>query len=160
MKQCLITYGVFDYCKVNMTDYRIKLPNDAELIFKGMDNPEKIKSMKLLMWSWKRLQNSRLMILPQLTLRLRDKGHKQKQIYLMFNPVSKTNSVFKYFFEKKPANTVIYQTTYKSNRFLDELTKQNIEELANRNPAYYKIYALGEFCYSRQAKLFQPIKNG
>ena len=28
---------------------------------------------------------------------------------------------------------------------MDELTKQNIEELANRNPAYYKIYALGEF---------------
>ena len=27
VKQCLITYGVFDYCKVNMTDYRIKLPN-------------------------------------------------------------------------------------------------------------------------------------
>lgn len=25
------------------------------------------------------------------------------------------------------------------------MTKNNLEELANRNPAYYKIYALGEF---------------
>ena len=146
VKQCLITYGVFDYCKVNMTDYRIKLPNDAELIFKGMDNPEKIKSIKAISdVVMEEASEFTVDDFTQLTLRLRDKGHKQKQIYLMFNPVSKTNWVFKYFFVKKPANTVIYQTTYKSNCFLDELTKQNIEELANRNPAYYKIYALGEF---------------
>ena len=81
----------------------------------------------------------------QLTLRLRDKTHKQKQIYLMFNPVSKANWVYNAFFVKNPKNTVVYQTTYKDNRFLDDLTKENIEELANRNEAYYKIYALGEF---------------
>lgn len=81
----------------------------------------------------------------QLTLRLRDKAHKQKQIYLMFNPVSKANWVYNAFFVKKPKNTVVYQTTYKDNRFLDALTRENIEELANRNEAYYKIYALGEF---------------
>ena len=81
----------------------------------------------------------------QLTLRLRDKVHKQKQIYLMFNPVSKANWVYNAFFVKSPKNTVVYQTTYKDNRFLDDLTKENIEELANRNEAYYKIYALGEF---------------
>lgn len=146
VKQCLITFGVFDYCKVNMTDYRIKLPNGAELIFKGMDNPEKIKSIKgvsdVVM---EEASEFTVDDYTQLTLRLRDKGHKQKQIYLMFNPVSKSNWVFKYFFIKKPANTAIYQTTYKNNRFLDDLTKQNIEELANRNPAYYKIYALGDF---------------
>ena len=146
VKQCLITYGVFDYCKVNMTDYRIKLPNDAELIFKGMDNPEKIKSIKAISdVVMEEASEFTVDDFTQLTLRLRDKDHKQKQIYLMFKPVSKTNWVFKYLFEKKAANTLIYQTNYKSNRFLDELTKQNIEELANRNPAYYKIYALGEF---------------
>src|SRR5699024_4360300 len=78
-------------------------------------------------------------------LRLRDKGHKFKQLFLMFNPVSKANWVYKSFFIKQPKNTVIYQTNYKNNKFLDEMTKQNIEELAERNPAYYKIYALGQF---------------
>ena len=63
----------------------------------------------------------------------------------MFNPVSKVNWVFNAFFVKHPKNTVIYQTTYKDNRFLDDVTRENIEELANRNEAYYKIYALGEF---------------
>ena len=28
---------------------------------------------------------------------------------------------------------------------MDAVTRENIEELANRNEAYYKIYALGEF---------------
>ncbi|MDK7194629.1 PBSX family phage terminase large subunit, partial [Lactobacillus gasseri] len=36
-------------------------------------------------------------------------------------------------------------SSYKDNKFLDETTRENLELLANRNPAYYKIYALGEF---------------
>ena len=40
---------------------------------------------------------------------------------------------------------LIRQSSYKDNKFLDKMTKNNLEELANRNPAYYKIYALGEF---------------
>ena len=38
----------------------------------------------------------------------------------------------------------MYHSTYKDNKFLDDVTKENIEELANRNEAYYKIYALGQ----------------
>ena len=64
----------------------------------------------------------------------------------MFNPVSKLNWVYKYFFAGEPhKNTLIKQSSYKDNKFLDETTKKNLEDLANRNPAYYKIYALGEF---------------
>ena len=64
----------------------------------------------------------------------------------MFNPVSKLNWVYKYFFTGEPhKNTLIQQSSYKDNKFLDEMTRQNLEDLASRNPAYYKIYALGEF---------------
>lgn len=143
---CLAAFEILEHCKVNHSDYRISLPNGAMLIFKGMDNPEKIKSIKGISdVVMEEASEFNLDDYTQLTLRLRDKGHKDKQIYLMFNPVSKANWVFKYFFIKKPKNTAIYQTTYKHNRFLDQLTKENIEELAERNPAYYKIYALGEF---------------
>lgn len=139
-------FGILNMCKINMSAFRIELPNGAEFIFKGMDNPEKIKSIKGI--SDVVMEESSEFTLDdytQLTLRLRDKAHKQKQIYLMFNPVSKANWVYNAFFVKKPKNTVVYQTTYKDNRFLDALTRENIEELANRNEAYYKIYALGEF---------------
>lgn len=139
-------FGILNMCKVNMSAFRIELPNGAEFIFKGMDNPEKIKSIKGISdVVMEEASEFTLDDYTQLTLRLRDKAHKQKQIYLMFNPVSKANWVYNAFFVKKPKNTVVYQTTYKDNRFLDTLTRENIEELANRNEAYYKIYALGEF---------------
>ena len=140
VKQCLETWGLLGACKVNNSAYRIELPNGAQFIFKGLDNPEKIKSIKgisdVIM---EEASEFTLDDYTQLTLRLRDKKHPKKQIYLMFNPVSKVNWVYNAFFVKKPKNTVIYQTTYRDNRFLDDLTKENIEELANRNEAYYKI---------------------
>ena len=143
---CLGTFGVLAYCRVNMSDYRITLPNQAQLIFKGMDNPEKIKSIKGLSdIVMEEATEFTIDDYTQLTLRLREKAHKDKQIYLMFNPVSKVNWVFNYFFVNNHENTKIFQSTYKDNRFLDETVKANIEDLANRNPAYYKIYALGEF---------------
>ena len=146
VQAALSYFGVLALCKVNMSASRIELPNGAELIFKGMDNPEKIKSIKGISdVVMEEASEFTLDDYTQLTLRLRDKAHKQKQIYLMFNPVSKANWVYNAFFVKNPKNTVVYQTTYKDNRFLDDLTKENIEELANRNEAYYKIYALGEF---------------
>lgn len=146
VKQCLDTWDLLDKCKVNNSAYRIELPNGAQFIFKGLDNPEKIKSIKGISdVVMEEASEFTLDDYTQLTLRLRDRKHKQKQIYLMFNPVSKVNWVFNAFFVKRPKNTVIYQTTYKDNRFLDKITRENIEELANRNEAYYKIYALGQF---------------
>ena len=139
-------FGIINMCKINMSAFRIELPNGAEFIFKGMDNQEKIKSIKGISdVVMEEASEFTLDDYTQLTLRLRDKAHKQKQIYLMFNPVSKANWVYNAFFVKKPKNTVVYQTTYKDNRFLDAVTRENIEELANRNESYYKIYALGEF---------------
>lgn len=146
VKQCLEAWGLLGACKVNNSAYRIELPNGAQFIFKGLDNPEKIKSIKGISdVVMEEASEFTLDDYTQLTLRLRDKKHPNKQIYLMFNPVSKVNWVYNAFFVKKPKNTVIYQTTYKDNRFLDDVTKENIEELAERNEAYYKIYALGEF---------------
>ncbi|MEE3747310.1 PBSX family phage terminase large subunit [Streptococcus suis] len=146
VKQCLDAWDLLDKCKVNNSAYRIELPNGAQFIFKGLDNPEKIKSIKGISdVVMEEASEFTLDDYTQLTLRLRDRKHKLKQIYLMFNPVSKVNWVYNAFFVKKPKNTVVYQTTYKDNRFLDKITRENIEELANRNEAYYKIYALGEF---------------
>ncbi|CRS55252.1 PBSX family phage terminase large subunit [Streptococcus equi] len=146
VKQCLELWGLLDKCKVNNSAYRIELPNGATFIFKGLDNPEKIKSIKgvsdVVM---EEASEFTLDDYTQLTLRLRDRKHLKKQIFLMFNPVSKVNWVYKAFFVKTPKNTVVYQTTYKDNRFLDDVTRENIEELADRNEAYYKIYALGQF---------------
>lgn len=147
---CLSDWDLLDRCKVNMTDFRITLPNGAEFLFKGMDDPEKIKSIKGISdVVMEEATEFTLDDYTQLTLRLRDKAHRFRQIFLMFNPVSKLNWVFKQFFAdgvvNDPKRIRIYHTSYKNNRFLDEENRQTIEELQLRNPAYYRIYALGEF---------------
>lgn len=148
VRSCLISFKIWEMCQWNKTDNKVILPNGAIFIFKGLDNPEKIKSVKgvsdIVM---EEASEFNLDDYTQLTLRLREKKHKDKQIYLMFNPVSKLNWVYSYFFNTKYPfrDVLIRQSSYKDNKFLDEKTKFNLEELANRNPAYYKIYALGEF---------------
>ena len=46
VKSCLIDYGIWDMCQWNKTDNKVALPNGATFLFKGLDNPEKIKSIK------------------------------------------------------------------------------------------------------------------
>lgn len=147
VKSCLVDFRIWDLCHWNKTDNKVTLPNGAIFLFKGLDNPEKIKSIKgvsdIVMEEATEFQ---LNDYTQLTLRLRERKHHERQIYLMFNPVSKTNWVYKYFFEQPQGDDVlIRQSSYKDNKFLDERVRQNLEDLARRNPAYYKIYALGEF---------------
>ncbi|WP_422636030.1 PBSX family phage terminase large subunit [Staphylococcus gallinarum] len=147
VKSCLEDFKIWDYCEWNKTDNRITLPNGAVFLFKGMDNSEKIKSIKGISdVVMEEASEFNLNDYTQLTLRLRERKHMNKQIFLMFNPVSKLNWVYKYFFAGAPhSNTLIQQSSYKDNKFLDDMTRQNLEDLANRNPAYHKIYALGEF---------------
>lgn len=145
---CLSSFGVLKHCKVNMTDYRITLPNGAVFLFKGMDNPEKIKSIKGISdVVMEEASEFNLEDFTQLTLRLREKKHKFRQLFLMFNPVSKLNWVYKYFFAPKEPlkNVLIQQSTFEDNKFLDDPVRENLQNLASRNPAYYRIYALGEF---------------
>lgn len=150
VKACLSDFKLLPYCKVNNTDFRITLPNEAVFLFKGMDDPEKIKSIKGISdVVMEEATEFTLDDYTQLTLRLREKKHKNRQIFLMFNPVSKLNWVYKAFFEEGVSidyeHTAIFQSTYKDNRFLDVDNRRTIEDLAKRNPAYYRIYALGEF---------------
>lgn len=147
VKTGLANLGLLPFCKVNNSSYEITLPNGALFIFKGMDDSEKIKSIKGISdVVMEEATDFMLEDYTQLTLRLREKKHKQRQIFLMFNPVSKLNWVYKEFFEQEPpAGTSIIQSTYLNNHFLDDQVKEHIEDLQRSNPAYYRIYALGEF---------------
>ena len=43
---CLSRWKLLPLCKVNQTNYTITLPNGAQFLFKGMQDPERIKSIK------------------------------------------------------------------------------------------------------------------
>lgn len=147
---CLSDWRLLNLCKVNQTNYTITLPNGALFLFKGMQDPERIKSIKglsdVVMEEASEFNQDDF---TQLTLRLREPKHKRRQLFCMFNPVSKLNWTYKQWFDpdvEVDANRVaIHQSTYKDNHFLDADNIRTIENLKQTNPAYYRIYTLGEF---------------
>ena len=142
-------WQIYSYCKVNLSTYTIVLPNGSIILFKGLDDPEKIKSINGLdsiIWCEEATELSEEEF-TQLDLRLRD--GKNLQIISTFNPVSKANWVYKKWFAPEAVineSTFILKTTYKDNRFLPEEYIKALEEKQITNPTYYRIYALGEFC--------------
>ena len=147
---CLSNWQLLPLCRVNKSNRTIHLPNGAVFLFKGMDDPEKIKSIKglsdVVMEEASEFNQDDF---TQLTLRLREPKHKKRQLFCMFNPVSKLNWTYKQWFDPKakvnPERVSIHQSTYKDNHFLDADNIATIENLKQTNPAYYKIYTLGEF---------------
>lgn len=131
--------------QINKSDLTIEFLNGSVLLFKGLDDSEKIKSINgITDIVIEEATEITLDDFTQLNLRLRSKKP-YNQIHLMFNPVSKANWVYKYFFETKPDNCVIVQTTYRDNPHLPKEYVDSLHALENKNPAYYKIYVRGEF---------------
>ena len=131
--------------QINKSDLTIEFLNGSVLLFKGLDDSEKIKSINgITDIVIEEATEITLDDFTQLSLRLRSKKP-NNQIHLMFNPVSKANWVYKYFFETKPDNCVIVQTTYRDNPHLPKEYVDSLHALENKNPAYYKIYVRGEF---------------
>ena len=141
-------WKLYDYCKINLSTYQIVLPNNSVLLFKGLDDSEKIKSvngLNSIIWCEEATELTEEEF-TQLDLRLRE--GKNLQLIASFNPISKANWVYKKWFgpEASLENTFILKTTYKDNRFLPQEYIDSLEDKIRTNPTYYQIYALGEFC--------------
>ena len=145
MQNILSELNLLKHCTVNKSTFDITLPNGSVFLFKGLDDSEKIKSIADISDIW--IEEATELILndfSQLNLRLRS-NKPYNQIFLSFNPVSKTNWVYQQFFAVK-TDAFILKTTYKDNRFLPLDYIKSLEEMKENNYTYYKIYALGDFC--------------
>lgn len=143
---------------INKSEYTIELISGSIILFKGFDDPEKIKSIEgitdIVIEECTELTEDDF---DQLNLRLRAKSG-MLQIHMMFNPVSKANWVYRRFFEHgKPDDTVIVHTTYKDNPHLPKEYIDSLMRLERTNPAYFKIYVLGDF--ATLDKLVFPVKT-
>lgn len=130
----------------------------SNIIFRGMDDPEKIKSVQ---WVNRiRIEEATEMMeqdFNQLDLRLR--WLKEMQITCTYNPINKEHWLYKFRSKWNNKNVELLHSTYLDNRFIDKKYKEVMERLKEQNPEYYKIYALWEW-WTRQGLVFekQPIK--
>lgn len=127
----------------------IELPNGSIFLFKGLDDPERIKSIVGITDCWcEEVTELNSEDFDQLVLRVRDRVP-FLQFFCSFNPVSKANFVYKRWFAEDAEvgdDVLIIKSTYLNNRFLPDDYIKTLENTIKTNPTYYKIYALGEFC--------------
>ena len=142
--------------KENKTDMTLSMFNGSVFLFKGLDDSEKIKSIAditdIVIEEASELTEDDF---TQLDIRLRPLNEKHPQIFIMFNPVSKANWVYSHWFLNTDKKAKIIQSSYRDNKFLNDDYRKMLEDLKNTNPAYYKIYCLGEF--ATLDKLVFPI---
>lgn len=141
-------FSIYGKCKVNKSEMKIELPNGSVFLFKALDDEEKIKSIAGITDIWmEEATEFTLDDFGQLNLRLRAKVE-HLQIFVSFNPVSKSNWVYTYWgFDRNitPKNTFILKTTYKDNKFLPQSYIDSLLEMKEKNPIKFKIYAEGDF---------------
>lgn len=145
----LSKFKMLSLCNVNKSTLTITLPNGSVFIFSGCDDAEKLKSITgITDIVVEEATELTVDDVDQLDLRLRAKKD-NLQMFFMFNPVSKTNWVYKRWFADGVTvgeDTFVLKTTYLDNAFLPQSYIDTLEQMRVNNPTYYRIYALGEFC--------------
>ena len=135
-----------DEFKINNSNMTIEAFNGNKIVFFGLDNVEKLKSIANITGIWiEEATELTKTDLDQLDLRLRGETTNYKQIIITFNPVSAHHWIKKTFFDFTPDDTFVMKTTYLDNPFVDEKYQKVMDRLKRDNFDYYKIYALGEW---------------
>ena len=141
-------FHIKDAVKINKSLKTIDFPNGSQMLFMGLDDDQKVKSIPSITdIIIEECSEVSLDAFSQLKQRMRGSGHFRNQLVLQCNPVSKTNWVYKHFFMDgcKEPNCLIHRSTYKDNRFLNETTKKALEDYKFTNPYFYRVYCLGEW---------------
>ena len=121
-KQVIKQWNLSQQFKINESDLRIRCVNGNEIIFSGLDDTEKLKSVTFesgeLTDIWIEEATEALEEdINQLKVRLRG-GKSKKQMVLSFNPVNINHWIKRHFIESGEAT--VCHSTYKDNKFLTE----------------------------------------
>jgi phage terminase large subunit len=140
-------WGLYDEFNINNTDFTITYKlNGSQLLFTGMDDPEKLKSIEAITGVWmEEATEFSQEDFEQLDLRLRGVTKYIKQITLTLNPISEQHWIKKIFFDDPMSGVFTLKTTYLDNAFIDDEYRQVMENKRKTNPRYYNIYALGNW---------------
>ena len=130
--------------------------NGRQIMFAGLDDPEKIKSIspaddvlhRVFVEEATEIKRDAYM---QLKKRLRGKSDISKHIIFAFNQILKSHWIYKEFFggwqdDKnfyEDRDLMILKTTYKDNLFLTDDDKRLLED--ETDPSYYNVYSLGNW---------------
>ena len=157
IRRVILSFGLMKLFKINRAEMTITCITGYQILFRGLDDPEKLKSIipekgvitDILV---EEATETKRDAIKQLYKRLRGKSNVLKRLTLCFNPIFRTHWIYKEYFknwvegetEYHDDKLSILKTTYKDNlRFLEQ---DDINELENEQDEYYRqVYTLGEW---------------
>ena len=147
MKNIISTWGLLSDFDINLTDKTmIYRPTGAQIMFSGLDDVEKLKSIEGVTSIWAEEATELTQEdFEQLDLRLRGNTGALKQIILTLNPISEQHWIKRIFFDDPINGCFTLKTTFLDNAFIDDEYKMVMENKKKTNPRYYNIYALGNW---------------
>lgn len=147
--------------RATVSPLSIRLSNGSEIIFKGADDPEKLKGLSsvsiVLMDEANEFTQQDFETIDQSI-----RGNHDHSIYLCHNPVPKVpgsmywfeqlfkvnktpGKINRYYDENLGAYVSTVRTTYQNNDHCPEHVKRRLEGYKETNPELYKLWALGEY---------------
>lgn len=129
-----------------------------DFVFRWMDDPEKIKSIKWVTRVWiEEATELNKKDFDQIDLRLR--WEKELQITCTLNPIDEEHWINQdfYIYWSTPDVEIVH-TTYKDNRFVWAEYNKVMERLKVQDPRMYEIYALGKWWRAVEWLIFNFIE--
>lgn len=145
-KTAIDRWGLNPIFNINKSDFTITCPAaKGSLIFVGLDDPEKLKSIHDPTSFWIE-EATELMPedLTQIGLRLRGSNGTYNQVILTYNPISERHWLKRRFVDTDQHGlTRIHKSTYLHNRFLPPAYVMELDDLRARDPEAYDVYGKG-----------------
>lgn len=159
LNRVISEWGVSEIFSINKTDGTITCINGYQVIFSGLDDVEKLKSITPAkgaitdIWVEEATETEQGSI-KQLMKRQRGGNEKTpKRLHLTFNPILQSNWIYGEFFkgtgwadaqkEYVSEEISILKTTYRDNKFLTPEDRAGLEN--EKDEYYYQVYTLGNW---------------
>lgn len=161
LKDAIEILGVSRYWKVSKSPLRLTyIPRGNSIIFRGADDPAKIKSIKMSRFPIARLwfeevaefkTEEEIRMIINSIVRDELKDNLTYKIFYSYNPPKRKSHWVNKLWDTRigSSNTFVHHSTYMGNRFVSKAAIEEIERLQERNDALYRWEYLGE-----------PIGNG
>lgn len=149
--------GLMQYYNINRSNMTITcLLNNKQILFCGLDDSEKIKSITPINGVIERVfveeaTEVKRDAIKQLSKRLRGRSDKDKYIVMAFNPILKSHFIYKDYFSNwvegndvyEDEHLLIVKSTYRDNMFLTDRDKELLE--SETDPYWRSVYVDGNW---------------
>jgi phage terminase large subunit len=138
--------GLAELFRATTSPYSITHRNGNKVIFMGLDDPDKLKSISGINLIW--MEEADMFEeadFNQADTRLRGKCDYKHQLILSFNPTSELSWLKSTFFDQDYGDTLILESTFRDNEFLDAEYKAALERKGRSDMNFLRVYMNGEW---------------